>query len=110
MYDEYISKEDAANFAITLCRLGIATHENTIRKWAHDLRSANVAPVVVAHWIREPNTSVCKCSNCEGISLLTTKYCGNCGARMDKVYIEVELDELKETTNGNLGIQEANSD
>ena len=101
MKDEYISKADAAEFSITLCRLGMACNDKKIKELFNNLPSADVTRAIHAFWIKEPNTNVCACSNCKGISLMPTKYCGNCGAHMIKTYIEADKDVLKEITNDN---------
>lgn len=52
-----------------------------------DSETADVAPVIHAHWIEHPEYSiVCNCSNC-GVSVRGTigeNYCFNCGAKMDE--------------------------
>ena len=49
--------------------------------------TADVAPVIHAHWIINPKYSiVCNCSNC-GVAVrggLGENYCFNCGAKMDE--------------------------
>ena len=60
---------------------------------AYDFPSVDVQPVVHAYWIElpkalNPNENPCKCSNCGHIlSFMNgypkSKYCGECGARMD---------------------------
>lgn len=59
--------------------------------------SADVVPVVHAHWIKhgEPPWYVIECSECgakwqTGGSWDANDFCGNCGAKMDE---EVETDE-----------------
>lgn len=89
MINEYITKEDAARLTINLCRLGVFLHEKDVYRHFQNQSSPDVAPVIHAYWIREPNTTVCKCSHCGSISLFTTNYCGNCGAKIDEIHVEV---------------------
>ena len=51
-----------------------------------DMPTADVAPVIHAHWIRYPDCGVTKCSNC-GWSIeecWDSDYCPHCGAKMDE--------------------------
>lgn len=59
----------------------------------NSIESADVQPVVHAYWIElpkalNPNENPCKCSNCGHVlSFMNyypkSKYCDDCGARMD---------------------------
>ena len=66
---------------------------NMVADEAHTFPSADVQPVVHAYWIElpkalNPNENPCKCSNCGHVlSFMNyypkSKYCDDCGARMD---------------------------
>lgn len=45
--------------------------------------TADVAPVVHAHWIRT-NSGKWRCSRCRGRHDRPKRYCGECGARMNE--------------------------
>ena len=67
-----------------------------------DMTAADVAPVIHAHWVYNPNgtdwnlgaweCSVCKCNNhnipanenYNPYSFVGSRYCPNCGAKMDE--------------------------
>lgn len=65
-----------------------------IRKIIQDVHTLDVQPVVHAYWIElpkalNPNENPCKCSNCGRILSFynhypKSKYCDECGAKMDK--------------------------
>ena len=51
-----------------------------------DMPTADVAPVIPAHWITSPDCGVTKCSSC-GWSIeecWDSDYCPHCGAQMDE--------------------------
>lgn len=51
-------------------------------------RSADVVPVVHAHWIPHYDDFdglVNECSHCHAEGMIDGKYCPNCGAKMDEV-------------------------
>ena len=51
--------------------------------------TADVAPVVHAHWYTYPDDKQFKCSNCKTGVDLPTLYCPNCGAKMDEMETKV---------------------
>lgn len=71
------------------------------------VKSADVQPVVHAYWIKlpkalNPNENPCKCSNCGHIlSFMNgypkSKYCDECGAKMDIVYEDDKIRAIKVT-------------
>ena len=83
---EYVRK-DAVLWITT--ELGAWETQNRVR----ELPSEDVQPVKHAYWIElpkalNPNENPCKCSNCGHIlSFMNyypkSKYCDDCGARMD---------------------------
>lgn len=106
---EYIEREQAINFA----RAAAAAAYNRDDFGAYrDLNAfiatlvfipvADVAPVIHAHWVYNPNgtdwnlgaweCSVCKCNNhnlpanenYNPYSFVGSRYCPNCGAKMDE--------------------------
>lgn len=80
-YGNYFNERQIEKIVEIVCEL-----ENSIE-------TADVQPVIHAHWIElpkamNPNENPCKCSNCGHIlSFMNyypkSKYCPNCGARMD---------------------------
>lgn len=59
------------------------------RRLLADMPAADVAPVAHGRWtIRvDPTTGLlanCKCSRCGGTAYDDSKYCPNCGAKMDE--------------------------
>ena len=71
----------------------IATAKKLVRSIVYRTPTADVEPVIHAHWIRYPDCGVTKCSNC-GWSIeecWDSDYCPHCGAKMDET---VEDDKL----------------
>lgn len=97
--DKYISREDILDIASQYC----ADDDGSCSKADVDLRemldeiealpAADVQPVIHAYWIElpkalNPNENPCKCSSCGHVlSFMNyypkSKYCDDCGARMD---------------------------
>lgn len=88
---EYMSREDYCEETCGIeNREGYKTCYNCSML---NVPSADVKPVIHAHWIELPkalnsNENPCQCSNCKHIlSFMNyypkSKYCPNCGARMD---------------------------
>jgi len=69
--------------------------------------AADVQPVIHAYWIElpkalNPNENPCKCSNCGHIlSFMNgypkSKYCDECGAKMDIIYEDDKIRAIKVT-------------
>lgn len=86
MNNEYISRDTVINITV---ETGAWETQNRVR----ELPAEDVQPVVHAYWIElpkalNPNENPCKCSNCGHIlSFMNyypkSKYCDDCGARMD---------------------------
>ncbi len=96
MLEGYISKKDAADFALTLLHLNRYYHDEDVYNRFNRLPTVLVEPIEYSVWIKEPNTSICKCARCERISFMTTPRCGFCGAHMQKIMVEVGYNEFKE--------------
>jgi hypothetical protein len=92
----YISKKDAADFALTLFHLNRYYHDEDIYNRFDRLSSALVEPIEYSVWIKEPHTSICKCARCEHFSFMMTPRCGYCGAHMQKIMVEVDNGKFEE--------------
>lgn len=55
----------------------------SLRELLDDTPTADVVPVVHAHWIRT-NSGKWRCSRCRGRHDRPKRYCGECGARMNE--------------------------
>ena len=62
---------------------GIAQDYNWVCTILIATPTADVAPVVHAHWIRT-NSGKWRCSRCRGRHDRPKRYCGECGARMNE--------------------------
>lgn len=80
----------------TAHRIALHSFDPSIAPKIQNIKEEEVAPVIHANWIKEPTTTICRCTNCGFISFTITKFCGNCGARIDKVLIEVADGEYKD--------------
>lgn len=92
---EYISREDVLDNSniITVQTKEYGSIEVVPIDTIADIESADVQLVVHAYWIElpkalNPNENPCKCSNCGHVlSFMNgypkSKYCDDCGARMD---------------------------
>lgn len=92
---EYISREDVLDNSniITVHTKEYGSIEVIPVDTIADIESADVQLVVHAYWIElpkalNPNENPCKCSNCGHVlSFMNyypkSKYCDDCGARMD---------------------------
>lgn len=58
----YILKKDVADFALTLLHLNRYHHDEDVYDRFNRLPSALVEPIEYSVWIKEPNTSICKCA------------------------------------------------
>ena len=93
MADEYISKRlfnDAIREAVRRYPNTFYNGLETARQIAHDLPSADVAPVRHGRWELDVLDGtpgyrpVCiVCSECHRVNYGSTPYCPNCGAKMD---------------------------
>ena len=92
----YILKKDAADFALTLLHLNHYHHDEDVYDRFDRLPSALVESIEYSVWIKEPHTSICKCARCEHLSFMTTPRCGYCGARMQKIMVEVDNGKFEE--------------
>lgn len=97
--NEYISKEKAIELIQPRVKPSTVYGEGYLQAIEHTsdmialMPAADVQPVIHAYWIELPkalnsNENPCKCSNCDHIlSFMNyypkSKYCPNCGARMD---------------------------
>ena len=99
--DKYISREEAIKELREVYEQEYPTASGDFDEYAsHDvpnilrnMKAADVQPVVHAYWIElpkalNPNENPCKCSNCGHVlSFMNyypkSKYCDDCGARMD---------------------------
>ena len=95
--DEYISKHEAYTMMKDLEAAYIYSPVKeaygTAARRIDQIPAADVKPVVHAYWIElpkalNPNENPCKCSNCGHVlSFMNyypkSKYCDDCGARMD---------------------------
>lgn len=93
---EYINRESIRKVLMSVC-----SDENcpafiaaTVDQMIDYEPTADVAPVVHAHW-KGYHTQEPYCSNCgftydheQGEDAQTTDYCGNCGAKMDENEVE----------------------
>ena len=77
-------KRKSGNINVIIANMAIAGAKQVVDK----IPTADVAPVVHAHWVINHKYSiVCNCSNC-GVAVrggLGENYCFNCGAKMDEV-------------------------
>ena len=89
---EYIDKEIALSLVQPdtpedeKAAVTITTAKKLVRSIVYRTPTADVAPVIHAHWIRYPDCGVTKCSNC-GWSIeecWDSDYCPHCGAKMDE--------------------------
>lgn len=96
--DEYVNKEDVIKMLTTencdkYCHAQMCKFCEYMIDDIEAMKVADVQPVVHAYWIElpkalNPNENPCKCSNCGHIlSFMNyypkSKYCDDCGARMD---------------------------
>lgn len=95
--DEYISKLEAVRILQTAYAEGRIQAKDGCVSVLDDINAlptADVQPVIHAHWIELPkalnsNENPCQCSNCKHIlSFMNyypkSKYCDNCGAKMEE--------------------------
>lgn len=113
---EYISREavlskcvDIWNNADETTQTGVDTINtiDEITDFIESLPSADAQPVVHAYWIKlpkalNPNENPYKCSNCGHVlSFMNgypkSKYCDDCGARMDIIYEDDKVRAIKVT-------------
>ena len=92
---EYISRDDALLHSeiIRVYSKDYGNIDVVPVEYLADIPAADVQPVVHAYWIElpkalNPNENPCKCSNCGHVlSFMNyypkSKYCDDCGARMD---------------------------
>jgi hypothetical protein len=102
--NEYIEK---AELIKKLCFETAEWSYSPTIKTIKEFPSADVQPVVHAYWIElpkalNPNENPCKCSNCGHIlSFMNgypkSKYCDECGAKMDVVYEDDKIRAIKVT-------------
>lgn len=86
---EYISREEVLEHSEYTGNFNLVVPVRFIKA----MKAADVQPVVHAYWIElpkalNPNENPCKCSNCGHVlSFMNyypkSKYCDDCGARMD---------------------------
>lgn len=97
--DEYISRKEVLTIAMKYCLDddGSCTKSDVDMRDMLDeiegLEATDVQPVIHAYWIElpkalNPNENPCKCSNCGHIPSFMngypkSKYCDDCGAKMD---------------------------
>ena len=115
--DEYISREETIN-AIKSLESSMPAKDNYAKGYDAALGRVLIAvrevppvtdvqPVVHAYWIElpkalNPNENPCKCSNCGHIlSFMNgypkSKYCDECGAKMDIIYEDDKVRAIKVT-------------
>ena len=109
--DEYISREVTAKAFCEKCKGyydGYCVHRGECDiDVIQTAPSADVQPVIHAYWIElpkalNPNENPCKCSNCGHIlSFMNgypkSKYCDDCGAKMDIIYEDDKIRAIKVT-------------
>lgn len=84
MTNNYVSKQAAIDIVVSECGkwTGLAKE---ISKQLKQLPSADVAPVVHSTWIENGDPLMLTCGNC-GYGVMrynNTRFCPNCGAKMD---------------------------
>lgn len=112
---EYISRDDVLKKAKSSISVpadnewdcGYNTAMAEMQEFIKQLPSADVQPVIHAYWIElpkalNPNENPCKCSNCGHIlSFMNgypkSKYCDECGAKMDIIYEDDKIRAIKVT-------------
>lgn len=117
-----IYKSDALNVITKLINENKRQYDTSFHKGKRDalievleevekIKGIAVQPVVHAYWIElpkalNPNENPCKCSNCGHIlSFMNgypkSKYCDECGAKMDIIYEDDKIGVIKVTGWGN---------
>ena len=92
MADGYVHKEDASDAVIKHLQLDYE-YAWGVREAINTLHSADVVPVVHGRWMPQKGGGLC-CSECGGYALdepdgnfihvaVPSKFCPNCGAKMD---------------------------
>ena len=114
---EYISRDLALRQLNATCLATDCDNYNGVRcracayadamDFIDAIPAADVQPVVHAYWIElpkalNPNENPCKCSNCGHIlSFMNgypkSKYCDECGAKMDIIYEDDKVRAIKVT-------------
>jgi hypothetical protein len=113
--DEYISRKDAIKELHEVYEYEYPTASGDFDEYAShyvpnilkNIPAADVQPVIHAYWIElpkalNPNENPCKCSNCGHIlSFMNgypkSKYCDECGAKMDIIYEDDKIRAIKVT-------------
>ena len=80
MADEYIRREDVEDLINKISNLDLKAKGGICVSLAN-LKKADVAPVVHAHWIDGYKWQTC--SKCRNKGKKSWKFCPNCGAKMD---------------------------
>ena len=81
----YIDVDKAIEYAKIISKdtPQLATATRMICEYIQAQPTADVAPVVHAHWTRS-HIAGRFCSNCEGYGIIASSYCPDCGAKMDE--------------------------
>lgn len=107
---KYIKKQAAVSALVNEAN----THSNPVKRAyaravaiIEQIPSEDLQPVIHAYWIElpkalNPNENPCKCSNCGHILSFyyhypKSKYCDECGAKMDVVYQDDKITAIKVT-------------
>lgn len=117
---EYISRDEALKIFHQCCDNCTSSYNGVMCRACADagamdilidIPAADVQPVIHAYWIElpkalNPNENPCKCSNCGHIlSFMNgypkSKYCDECGAKMDIIYEDDKVRAIKVTGWGN---------
>lgn len=78
---DYVSKEQIINWFRPYGKCDDPIPFETLVSDLRDMKAADVAQVVHAHWIF--NRGRCSCSHCGGITECPLYYCPQCGAKVD---------------------------
>ena len=78
---DYVSKEQIINWFRPYGMCDDPIPFETLVSDLRDMKAADVAQVVHAHWIF--NRGSCSCSHCGGITECPLYYCPQCGAKVD---------------------------
>ena len=78
---DYVSKEQIINWFRPYGQCDDPIPFETLVYDLREMKAADVAQVVHAHWIF--NRGCCSCSHCGGITECPLYYCPQCGAKVD---------------------------
>lgn len=86
MAKDYIERDAAAIgvLGLTIVDPMVAQYADAVLRQIQQIPAADVVEVVHGRWVdAHKGLSSCKCTVCGAVYETETKYCPNCGARMD---------------------------